>query len=67
MLMLNRKVGEKIYIDDDIVIVITRIANGTVQLGFEAEENIIIDREEIYQKKKAAKNQVLTGRNKEEL
>ncbi len=50
MLVLTRKVGEKINIDDNIVIKIVEISRGTIRIGIEAPENITILRHEIYKR-----------------
>ena len=47
MLVLSRKVGEKILIGDDISITVVRVAQGTVRIGVEAPERLQIVREEI--------------------
>ncbi len=50
MLVLTRKLGEKIQIGDDINIVIMEVRGKQVKLGIEAPSNIKVHREEIYQK-----------------
>ena len=50
MLVLTRKLGEKIQIGDDINIVIMEVKGKQVKLGIEAPSNIKVHREEIYQK-----------------
>ena len=50
MLVLTRKLGEKIQIGDDISIVIMELKGKQVKLGIEAPANIKVHREEIYQK-----------------
>jgi len=50
MLVLTRKVGESINIGDDIKITIINIDSGQVRLGIEAPKNVIVHREEIYNK-----------------
>lgn len=50
MLVLTRKLGEKIQIGDDISILIMEIKGKQVRLGIEAPPNIKVHREEIYQK-----------------
>ncbi len=50
MLVLTRKLGEKIQIGDDISIVIMELKGKQVKLGIEAPSNIKVHREEIYQK-----------------
>ncbi|MFM8312669.1 MAG: carbon storage regulator CsrA [Deltaproteobacteria bacterium] len=62
MLVLTRKLGESITIDDDIKIVVVQIKGGHVRLGIEAPRNTKIHREEIYiaiqeQNKLAAESQ----------
>ena len=47
MLVLSRKVGQKIWIGDDIEVTVVRVAQGTVRLGIEAPEQFAIVREEI--------------------
>ena len=47
MLVLSRKVGEKILIGDEIVVTVVRVAQGVVRIGVEAPKNLPIVREEI--------------------
>lgn len=51
MLLLTRKINEKIIINDNIIITIKVIDKNKVQLGFEAPSNVTIDREEIHKQK----------------
>ncbi|MFP4417463.1 MAG: carbon storage regulator CsrA [Chitinivibrionales bacterium] len=48
MLVLTRKLGESIRIQDNIVIKIVDLDGRHVKLGIEAPRNISINREEIY-------------------
>ena len=62
MLVLTRKLGESIAIDDDIKIVVVQIKGGHVRLGIEAPRHTKIHREEVYiaiqdQNKLAAESQ----------
>ena len=50
MLVLTRKLGEKIQIGDDISIVIMEVKGKQVRLGIEAPSNVKVHRQEIYQK-----------------
>lgn len=50
MLVLTRKLGEKIQIGDDISILIMEVKGKQVRLGIEAPSHIKVHREEIYQK-----------------
>ncbi|MBN2292991.1 MAG: carbon storage regulator [Pirellulales bacterium] len=47
MLVLSRKVGEKILIGDEIVVTVVRLSSGVVRIGVEAPEDLTIVREEI--------------------
>lgn len=50
MLILARKVGEAIAIDDHIKVRILELKGGQVKLGIEAPHHVSVHREEIYQK-----------------
>ena len=47
MLVLSRKVGEKILIGDDVTVTVVRVAQGIVRIGIEAPQKMPIVREEI--------------------
>ena len=47
MLVLSRKVGEKILIGDNISVTVVRVAQGMVRIGVEAPNNLPVVREEI--------------------
>lgn len=47
MLVLSRKVGEKIVIGDNITLVISRIAGNRVSVGIEAPDDVHIMRGEL--------------------
>ena len=47
MLVLSRKVGERIVIGDQIAVSVVRIAPGAVRLGIEAPGDVPIVREEL--------------------
>lgn len=50
MLVLTRKIGERINIGDDIVISVLEINRGSVRIGIEAPKQISILRNEVYEK-----------------
>ncbi len=52
MLILTRKLGEIIRIQNNIQLVVVSINNSQVRLGIQAPREISIDREEIHQRKK---------------
>jgi carbon storage regulator len=49
MLVLSRKLGEKIDIGNNCTLTVVDIDRGKVRLGFEAPKDLIIDRQEIRQ------------------
>lgn len=61
MLILTRKIGEVIRINDNITVTISGIEGKNVKIGIHAPEGVKIHREEVYQKilaenKKASSN-----------
>jgi carbon storage regulator len=47
MLVLSRKLGEKIYIGDNICITVVDIDRGKIRLGIEAPRDVPIYRQEL--------------------
>ncbi len=47
MLVLSRKLGEKIYIGDNICITVVDIDRGKIRLGIEAPRDVAIYRQEL--------------------
>ena len=47
MLVLSRKLGEKIVIGDNIVITVVKIDRNQIRIGIEAPQDIPVYREEI--------------------
>lgn len=54
MLVLNRKVGERLVIGPNIVVTILEIRGSTVKLGCEAPLSVPIDREEVSSRRRCA-------------
>lgn len=50
MLILTRKVGEKLIINDDIVVTILEFKGNQVRVGIDAPKDVTIYREEIYER-----------------
>lgn len=48
MLILTRRVGERILIGDDISITVLGVRGNQVRLGFDAPAEVAVHREEIY-------------------
>jgi len=55
MLVLSRKVGERILLGDNIKITVVRISGGGVRLGIEAPTDLPVVREEVVISKESAK------------
>lgn len=55
MLVLTRRLEEKIRIGDDVVITLLGVRGNQYKIGIDAPKHISVDREEIYQAKKAGK------------
>lgn len=49
MLVLSRKIDQKIKIDDDIEITIIDVSGDTVKIGIDAPRNVRILRNEVYE------------------
>ncbi|MBQ4115097.1 carbon storage regulator [bacterium] len=54
MLVISRKNGQKIMINDNIVITIVEVKNGQCRIAIEADKDVKIYREEIYYQVKLA-------------
>jgi carbon storage regulator len=60
MLVISRKNGQKIMINDNIVITVVEVKNGQCKIAIEADRDVKIYREEIYYQVKLAN---LVGKN----
>ncbi len=49
MLVLSRKIGERIRIGDSVTITVVRVSGGGVRLGIDAPPELLVVREELYQ------------------
>lgn len=49
MLILNRKIGESIILDDKIEIKILEVQDGKIKIGIEAPKEVTIFRKEVYE------------------
>jgi carbon storage regulator len=50
MLILTRRVGEKLIIGDDVTITIMSIKGNQIRIGIDAPREIEIHREEVYER-----------------
>ena len=53
MLILTRRVGESVKIDDDITVSVLEIKGNQIRLGVDAPKEVTVHREEIYLRVKA--------------
>ncbi len=53
MLILTRKLGERVNIGDDIIVSLLEIKGSQVKLGIEAPKHVSVHRHEIYEKIRA--------------
>lgn len=63
MLILTRKIGEGLFIGDDIRITILEIKGKQIRLGIEAPANVVVLREEIYRRIQEENLQAAEARN----
>lgn len=47
MLVLSRKIGERVVVDDNIIVTVISVRGKNVRLGFEAPKDVRIDRSEV--------------------
>lgn len=48
MLVLSRKLGERIMIGDDVTVEVVEVKRGKVRLAIQAPEAVQVNREEVY-------------------
>ena len=61
MLVLSRKVGERVLIGDQIAVTVVRVAGGGVRLGIEAPAELPVIREELKQQLDQADEEKLSA------
>jgi carbon storage regulator len=61
MLVLSRKIGEKIVIGHDVFLTILDVRGDSVKLGMDAPRSVSIHREEVYRDILEANQQALAG------
>jgi carbon storage regulator len=57
MLVLSRRVGEAIIINDDITITVVGVKGGQVRLSIDAPREVSIYRDELYERIKQGKKE----------
>jgi len=59
MLVLARKEGESVMIGNNIKVTILRIEGRNIRIGFEAPDDIIVHREEVFNRINEEKSKVV--------
>lgn len=57
MLVLTRRVGEALMIGDDVTVSILGVQGNQVRIGVKAPKDVVVHREEIYQRIAEGKSQ----------
>ena len=58
MLVLTRRLGEQIVIDDNIRLTVVSVKGDRIRIGIEAPPSVVVDRQEIHDRRKHAPDQV---------
>ncbi len=66
MLVLKRKLGEKIMICNDIVVTVIGVQGGRVKLGFDCPGHIPVHREEVHRRIRAERAGAIPNRQRSE-
>ena len=59
MLVLTRKVGERILIGDQVVITVVKLGHGSVRIGVDAPPEMAVVREELAMELKRAEQELV--------
>lgn len=51
MLVLSRRVGQRIVIDGDIVVTVLAVQDDNVRLGVRAPDQVPVDRQEVHERR----------------
>jgi carbon storage regulator len=56
MLILTRRIGEKVFIGDDVEIMVVGLSRGQVRVGINAPRSVPVHREEVYERIRQAES-----------
>jgi carbon storage regulator len=60
MLILTRRVGETLMIGNDVTVTVLSVKGNQVRLGVAAPKDVVVHREEVYDRVQAEKAQLTT-------
>ena len=63
MLILTRRVGERLMIGDEISVTVLGVKGNQVRIGVDAPSNVIVHREEIYERIRSQRQNPDASRN----
>jgi len=66
VLILTRRVGEKVMIGNDVSVTVLRVKGNQVRLGVEAPKSVSVQREEIFNRMKTEGDPAMPGEEHEE-
>ncbi len=58
MLVLTRRPGEEIVIDGNIRVTVVSVKGDRIRIGIEAPPSVVVDRQEIHERRQHSPNQV---------
>jgi len=58
MLILTRRIGETLMVGDEVTVTVLGVKGNQIRIGVNAPINIAVDREEIYLRKQAEREQL---------
>ena len=61
MLILTRKVGERLMIGDDISVIVLGVKGNQVRVGIDAPSHVAVHREEIYERIQSEQQRPVSG------
>jgi carbon storage regulator len=62
MLILTRRIGESVKIGDEVTVTVLGVKAGQVRLGFTAPPNVVVHREEVYERIQAERTTSISKR-----
>jgi len=61
MLILSRRIGETIVIGGEVTVTVLGVRGGQVRIGVNAPQGVVVDRQEIHERRNAGKQPAAKG------